>query len=196
MANSSEQQLVEAVTELASRVGFVRSEPSHFAEHWAEIAAGTSADSMLFRSGYALFVFVKLEKRKTSEIKHVVRHAQHWLDLTLGWAAQAGTVLDGYVVIALPPVPPNDAFNVGEQFASDPTVCRKFILGPARTESGDFRWPLEKVSFLALPEPPSAEASGSVDVERSPRQVRLLTSLEASSPGVVAREIMAEGFDG
>lgn len=138
---------------LCRKVGLRRMDalPSH------RVAVAPPPSAMLWSSSYACLLLWPLEASAPAEIERGAGEAEGWFDeLLSGVEATKSGPIDGYLVLALPDAPGDDAKDEIRRLELSSRICRKHLIWPATAQNGEEPPELwcrvADVTVLGLPE--------------------------------------------
>ena len=147
---------------LCVKVGLIRSQRIPTAEGQAPAPEG----ACLWASDYARLLFWPCRASDAASIERSARDGQAWFDEVLIQNEQNahGRPIDGYLVLALPEAPGDEAREDVRRLELSAQVCRKHLIWPSQPSDRDHepgRWRrVADVTVLGLPdteEAPGAE---------------------------------------
>lgn len=141
---------------LCVKVGFARAEQLPRIEGAADVPDGIA----LWSSPYARLLFWPCPASDTRTIETTTSAAQRWFDevLIAGERGIGGRTIDGYLVIALPAPPGDDAREDIRRIELSAHVCRKHLIWPSLPEEPDHaEIPWSRVADITVVGLPDAE---------------------------------------
>jgi hypothetical protein len=143
-----------ALDPLCAKVGLMRT------RHFPNIAHAAIAPEgvALWASSYARLLLWPCPANTAVAVAAAASAGQRWFDevLVSGERATAGRPLDGYLVLALPEPPEDEAREDVRRLELSAQVCRKHLIWPSNTEDADHetvQWRrVADVTVLGLPD--------------------------------------------
>ena len=175
------EELIDLIERYAKRVGIDRELPAE-------------ADGRIWAGRYAQIALCIVKECSIGAIVDAKESWQQKLDESLVRQEQANlTVIDGYLVLALPD-PPDDGLRTQiRQVEMDTFICRKHLVWPEKGDTPEEMWRrLFKVTVLGLP--PSPPLSGGPNMPAlSGSQRSILNLIREMGPARAAASMLSEG---
>jgi hypothetical protein len=136
-----------------------------FTEGLPESKSGIVAPrgTALWSSSYAYLLLWPLASTEPSAIRHGASEAEGWFDEVLERleASSLERAIDGYLVLALPQAPADDAREEVRRIELSSQICRKHLIWPgaAGEEDADVWRRIADVTVLGLPDAETAAAA-------------------------------------
>jgi hypothetical protein len=175
------QELIDLIEKYARTVGIDRPFPAE-------------GDGRIWAGRYAQIALCMVKECSIDALMDAKERWQQKLDESLVRQEQANlTVIDGYLLLALP-APPDDSLRARiREVEMDTFICRKHVVWPEKGELPEERWRrLFKVTVLGLP--PSPPLSGGPNVPAlSGTQRSIWRQIREMGPERAAARILSEG---
>lgn len=143
---------------LCAKVGLIRSQDLPIAEGLAR----APEEACLWTSDYARLLFWPCRASDATSIEENAREGQAWFDEVLVQSERnaQGRPIDGYLILALPEAPVDEAREDVRRLELSAQVCRKHLIWPSQSSDDDHepgRWRrVADVTVLGLPEAEAA----------------------------------------
>ena len=176
------QDLFDLIEMYAKAVGIDRKFPAE-------------ADGRIWAGRYAQIALCIVNECSIDAIMNSQETWQQKLDELLIRQEQANlTVIDGYLILALPVCPDDRLRAQIREVEMDTFICRKHVVWPEKEDAAEVKWRrIFKVTVLGLP--PSPELTGGANMPAlSEFQNSIWSHIREMGPGRAAGKILSEGL--
>ena len=175
------EELIDLIERYAKAVGIDRRFPAE-------------SDGRIWAGRYAQIALCIVKESSIDAIRDAKESWQQKLDELLIRQEQANlTVIDGYLILALPDCPDDRLRTYIREVEMDTFICRKHVVWPEKEDVAEVKWRrIFKVTALGLP--PSPELAGGVNMPAlSESQNSIWNHIREMGPGRAAARILSEG---